>query len=40
MLFLAHVGHYWTWALYLPPVLVVIASIVWTKLGERREKKR
>lgn len=37
---LAHTGHYLTWVLYLPPVLVVIASIFWTKLSERREKKR
>jgi len=37
---LAHAGHYLTWVLYLPPVLVVIASIAWTKLSERRERKR
>lgn len=36
---LAHAGHYLTWVLYLPPVLVVIGSIAWTKLNERREKK-
>ncbi|HEX7293921.1 MAG TPA: hypothetical protein VF259_05205 [Solirubrobacterales bacterium] len=36
---LAHAGHYLTWVLYLPPVLVVICSIAWTKLSERREKK-
>lgn len=40
MLSLAHAGHYLTWVLYLPPVLIVIASIVWTKLSERRERKR
>jgi len=37
MLPLAHVGH-WVWVLYLPPVLVVLASIVRTTLAERREK--
>lgn len=37
---LAHAGHYLTWVLYLPPVLVVLASIIWTKLSERRERKR
>jgi hypothetical protein len=35
MLPLAHVGHY-LWALYVPPVLIVIGSIVRTKLLERR----
>jgi len=39
VLSLAHVGHYWTWALYLPPVLVVIGSIVWTTFNERRKKR-
>lgn len=32
---LAHVGH-WLWALYLPPVLIVVGSILRTKLTERR----
>jgi len=34
MLPLAHVGH-WTWALYLPPILIVIGSVVRNKLAER-----
>jgi hypothetical protein len=38
MLPLAHVGHY-LWALYLPPVLIVIGSIVRSKVLERREKR-
>jgi len=33
----AHVGH-WLWALYLPPVLIVLGSIVRTSLSERRRK--
>ena len=37
MLPVAHVGHY-LWALYLPPVLIVIGSIVKNKIGERRDK--
>ena len=36
MLPLAHVGH-WTWALYLPPILIVIGSIIWNRFKERRE---
>jgi len=31
---LAHVGH-WLWALYLPPILIVIGSLLWSKLKER-----
>lgn len=31
----AHVGHY-LWTLYIPPVLVVVFSIVKTTLSERR----
>jgi hypothetical protein len=34
---LAHVGHY-AWALYLPPILIVIGSIARTKWVERRRK--
>lgn len=34
---LAHVSHY-LWVLYLPPVLIVIASIVWTVVSERRKR--
>jgi hypothetical protein len=32
---LAHAGH-WLWALYLPPVLIVIGSLLWTRLKERK----
>jgi hypothetical protein len=34
---LAHVGH-WLWALYLPPILIAIGSIVRSKIGERRKR--
>jgi hypothetical protein len=34
---LAHVSH-WLWLLYVPPVLVVLASIVRTALLERRKR--
>jgi hypothetical protein len=35
MLPTAHVGHY-LWALYLPPILIVIGSIVRNAYRERR----
>jgi len=35
---IAHVGH-WLWALYLPPILIVVGSILRTRLSERREKR-
>lgn len=35
---LAHVGH-WLWALYLPPVLIVIGSLAHSTLAERRKKR-
>jgi hypothetical protein len=35
---IAHAGH-WLWALYLPPVLIVLASIVRTTLSDRRKKR-
>jgi len=35
---LAHVGH-WLWVLYLPPVLIVIGSILATRLKERKLPK-
>jgi len=35
---LAHVGH-WLWVLYLPPVLIVAASIARSTLTERRKKR-
>ncbi len=31
---LAHVGH-WLWVLYLPPILIVVGALLWTKLKER-----
>jgi len=37
-LLLAHVAH-WTWVLYLPPVLIVLGSILRTKLSEKHERK-
>ena len=36
---LAHVAHY-TWVLFVPPVLVVLWSIVHTTLRERRAARR
>jgi hypothetical protein len=35
---IAHVSH-WLWVLYVPPVLIVIGSIVWTMLSERRRRE-
>jgi hypothetical protein len=35
MLPLAHVGH-WLWALYLPPILIVLGAIVWGVISDRR----
>ncbi|HEU4979616.1 MAG TPA: hypothetical protein VFT14_00260 [Solirubrobacterales bacterium] len=35
LLLLAHLSH-WSWALYVPPVLVVLFSIVKTVIAERR----
>jgi hypothetical protein len=37
MLALAHVSH-WLWVLYVPPVLVVFGSIVWTTVSERKRR--
>jgi len=37
ILVLAHVSH-WLWVLYVPPILVVIGSIVKTTLAERRRR--
>jgi hypothetical protein len=36
---LAHAGH-WLWVLYLPPLLIVLASLLRTTLSERRKRKR
>jgi hypothetical protein len=36
---LAHVSH-WTWVLYVPPVLIVLGSIVKTTLSERRKREQ
>ena len=38
MLPLAHVAH-WAWVLYLPPVLIVLGSVLRTMLAERRGKR-
>ena len=35
---LAHVGH-WLWVLYLPPILIVLGSVLHTTLSERRKKR-
>jgi hypothetical protein len=35
---LAHVGH-WLWVLYLPPVLIVVGSILRTTIKERKLPK-
>jgi hypothetical protein len=37
VLVLAHVSH-WLWVLYVPPILVVVGSIVKTTLAERRRR--
>jgi len=34
---IAHVSH-WLWVLYLPPVLIVLGSIVRTTLAERKRR--
>lgn len=34
---LAHVSHY-LWVLYVPPVLIVLGSILWTMRAERRRR--
>ena len=35
----AHVGH-WLWVLYVPPVAVVVFSIVKTTVSERRAMRK
>jgi len=35
---LAHVGH-WLWALYVPPVLIVVGSLARSTFAERRKKR-
>jgi hypothetical protein len=35
---LAHVGH-WLWVLYLPPVLIVLGSLLRSTLAERRRRR-
>ena len=35
---LAHAAH-WLWVLYLPPILIVLGSIVRMTLAERRKKR-
>jgi hypothetical protein len=39
MLPIAHVGH-WLWVLYLPPILIVVGSIIRSKVGERKGRNR
>jgi len=34
---LAHVSH-WLWVLYVPPILIVVGSIVWNVVAERRRR--
>ena len=34
---LAHVGH-WLWVLYLPPILIVVGSLVRSTIKERRRR--
>ena len=36
---LAHLGHY-LWVMYIPPVLIVLGSIVKTMLSQRREQRQ
>jgi len=35
---LAHAGH-WLWLLYLPPVLIVVGSLLGARLKERKPPK-
>jgi hypothetical protein len=35
---LAHAGH-WLWLLYVPPVLIVLGSIVRSTVAERRRSR-
>jgi hypothetical protein len=35
---LAHVSHY-LWVLYIPPIVIVLISIAWTTLSERRKSR-
>jgi hypothetical protein len=37
-LLLAHVGHY-IWVLYIPPVLIVLFSIIKTVISQRRGER-
>jgi hypothetical protein len=39
MIPLAHAGH-WLWVLYVPPVAVVVFSIVKTTISERRAMRK
>jgi heme exporter protein D len=39
MLPLAHVGHY-LWALYVIPILIVVAAIVRNTVAQRRAERR
>jgi hypothetical protein len=35
---LAHAGH-WAWLLYVPPVAIVVFSIIRTTISERRKER-
>ena len=35
---LAHAAHY-LWVLYLPPLLIVVVSVLGSKIAERRDKR-
>ncbi|HEX5762031.1 MAG TPA: hypothetical protein VFY04_02810 [Solirubrobacterales bacterium] len=37
LLHFAHVSHY-LWVLYVPPVLIVLGSVLWTMRTERRRR--
>lgn len=39
MLPAAHVAHY-IWVLYLPPILIVIGSLIRSRALERRERRK
>jgi hypothetical protein len=36
---LAHIGHWWTWVLYLFPVVVVLAASARALIEQRREDR-
>jgi hypothetical protein len=36
---LAHIGHWWTWALYAVPVVVVLYSAIRETIRGRRQRR-